>query len=493
MVRARDPVGVAAAVEEHQYLRSCVERLLDGAGQAWPEEVHAIVGKTLAFLGKIHHFHVGKPKPRRSLAQHVECACPAFGGVEPALEARRRAPHHDRALRELRAPDRHVAAVVARHLVLLVAAVVFLIHHHQAELPVWDRREHRAARAHHQSHLPAGHHVPLLVALRGGEPAVEDGHALVREARQQPAAGLRRERDLGHQHERGAPGRKRLRDEPHVDLGLARARHAEEEVLREAGVQRGAHRIHHGALRGRELGHGARAGALGTPLGLHAGAALGCQDSRGNKAFHGLRGAQLRAFRQVAHVHGPFARCGRPQRLHHALLLRRDPLRGTHRVFPAVRQVHERARHRAHAALHRGGRHGRKRHTHRAHVVRGDPLRKLHQLRGHRRRGGRAALDELELRKRHVRCRICRHHAHHHALHRRVAAPQRHAHVLAGAQVRKHRRHRVREAVGIAIDGPLHRHLRKQAHGAVAGSEQAHAWLVTPRPACAAPLPCRRR
>ena len=63
-----------------------------------------------------------------------------------------------------------------------------------------------------------------------GEPRVEQGDA-VAEARREAADGLRRERDLGHQHDRAAPALERRLGGGEVDLGLAGAGDAVQQEL----------------------------------------------------------------------------------------------------------------------------------------------------------------------------------------------------------------------------------------------------------------------
>src|SRR6185437_16828836 len=66
-------------------------------------------------------------------------------GIDPALEAGRRAAEDDDWALRARAHDRHFARVVARRFSLLVAGLVLLVDDDRAEIP--QRREDRRTRA----------------------------------------------------------------------------------------------------------------------------------------------------------------------------------------------------------------------------------------------------------------------------------------------------------------------------------------------------------
>ena len=95
-----------------------------------------------------------------------------------------------------------------------------------------ERREHRRARADRDPRVAAAQPRPLAQPRGLRQPGVQDRDE-VAEPRAKPRGELRRQRDLGHQHQRGAPGGERGRDHPQVDLGLAAAGHAVQEERRE--------------------------------------------------------------------------------------------------------------------------------------------------------------------------------------------------------------------------------------------------------------------
>ena len=98
-----------------------------------------------------------------------------------------------------RAHDRHLARVIARRLALLVARLVLLVDDDRAE--VLERREDRRARADGDALLAALEREPRVVALAVAQRAVQHGD-LVAEHGAEAIDGLRRERDLGHEHDR---------------------------------------------------------------------------------------------------------------------------------------------------------------------------------------------------------------------------------------------------------------------------------------------------
>ena len=124
------------------------------------------------------------------------------------------------------AVHRQVARRVARAFLLLVARVVFLIDHQQAQIR--HRREHRHARSQHQPRLARMRGQPALEPLRGRESAVHRHDALpaqMGKARFKPGLQLRREVDLGHHHQHLRLGvlRQDFGGGAQVHLGLAAA------------------------------------------------------------------------------------------------------------------------------------------------------------------------------------------------------------------------------------------------------------------------------
>ncbi len=133
---------------------------------------------------------------------------------------------------------------------------MLLVDDHKAQ--AHDRREHRAAGAQHDVGLPLAHPAVLGRPLGGGQRRVPDGHA-VAQARAQAPQELRRQGDLGDQHEAAHAAGARRGDGPQVHLRLARARHAVEQQAAPAGVQQAVDLGDRRRLVGVRLGRAVRA------------------------------------------------------------------------------------------------------------------------------------------------------------------------------------------------------------------------------------------
>ena len=156
-----------------------------------------------------------------------------------ALRARRRAAGDQQRAAPRSALGSDVARVVAGVALVLVGGVVLLVDHDQPQLR--DRREDRRARPDADARLALAQAPPLLVALPGCHPRVQDRDRLA-EAGAEASHDLRRQRDLRDHHDRPAALRERLLRRAQVDLGLARAGDA---------VQQHPPRLRRGALRAR--------------------------------------------------------------------------------------------------------------------------------------------------------------------------------------------------------------------------------------------------
>ena len=127
------------------------------------------------------------------------------------------------------------AGVVARVALVLEGRVVLLVDDDQPE--VGDRREDGGARADGDPRLAGAQAPPLVVALALAERGVQQRDG-VAEARLEAPDGLRRERDLRHEHDHALAALQRRGGGAQVDLGLARAGHAVQQ-MRSAALDRG--------------------------------------------------------------------------------------------------------------------------------------------------------------------------------------------------------------------------------------------------------------
>ena len=146
----------------------------------------------------------------------------------PGLRPRRGGADQQRGARPPRALGGHAARVVARVALVLVGGVVLLVDHHEPE-PL-DGREHRRARPDRDPRLAGAQPPPLVVALALAERGVQQRDG-VAEARLEAPDRLRGQRDLRHEHDHALPALERPRRGAQVDLGLARAGDAVQEVL----------------------------------------------------------------------------------------------------------------------------------------------------------------------------------------------------------------------------------------------------------------------
>ena len=90
-----------------------------------------------------------------------------------------------------------------------------------------------------------------------------------RETRREAPDELRREADLGHQHQHAAVAGEMPLGQPEIDLGLAAAGDAVQQPAVVAAVIRGLERIERGSLRGVGRGHGGRDRRSRLRSGLH--------------------------------------------------------------------------------------------------------------------------------------------------------------------------------------------------------------------------------
>ena len=149
----------------------------------------------------------------------------------PALGPRRGAPvDGDRAL-EGGALRRDRARVVARVGLLLVRGVVLLVDDHEPETA--HRREDRRACADDDPRLAPRDPIALVAPLGLAERRVENRHRVAEPLAKAPD-GLRRERDLRHEHDRAEAARERRLARLEVDLGLPAPGRPDEQEMRTA-------------------------------------------------------------------------------------------------------------------------------------------------------------------------------------------------------------------------------------------------------------------
>ena len=124
---------------------------------------------------------------------------PSGASEQLALERGRGAPENAHAPGAARAPDRHVARVVAHPLFLLEARVVLLVDDDEPQRPYG--REEGAAGADRDVDVARTKPAPHREPFAGRQPRVQH-RDVVAEARAEAGDELRRERDLGDEQDR---------------------------------------------------------------------------------------------------------------------------------------------------------------------------------------------------------------------------------------------------------------------------------------------------
>ena len=238
---ARDPAAgrtgqhrrIAAPVEEDQALLAALEAQLQAGQQRR--------GKSfLQFLApRVDDAHHGHGLGHRALGQFQQ-AIAARRGVMESFQRRRGGAEHDRDVQLVRAPDRHIARRIAQAFLLLEGGVVLLVDHDQ--LQARQRHEHGEPGAEHDVGVTRERFEETARARRIGHAAVGADHMRGGEARRDAAFQLRREGDLGHQHQRLAATGEDGIDGTQIDLGLAATGDAVQQHDVEAGlVEDGRH------------------------------------------------------------------------------------------------------------------------------------------------------------------------------------------------------------------------------------------------------------
>ncbi len=221
---------VAAPVEEDEALLAARDALVQRGDDLRRERRRRRAGAQAdGGLGQPAHVDQADRRPGRAADPLGQGEAPIAAQLRalPGLERRRRRAEDDEDALAPAAPDRQVARRVARAFLLLVRGVVLLVDDDDAEPR--QRREHREARAEDEVGQAELCRQPAAQPLRRRQPAVQGDDAPAGEAAREAVDQLRRQVDLGDQHEGLAPGRERQAGGAQVDLGLAAAGDAVEE------------------------------------------------------------------------------------------------------------------------------------------------------------------------------------------------------------------------------------------------------------------------
>ena len=211
----------------------------------------------------------------------------------------------------------HIARMVARRALGLIGVLLLLVNNEQAK--ILHGCKDRAARADDDAREARADALPLVIALRERQTAVQDGDR-VAEIGGKRLNHLRRQRDFRHKQDRALPRCKRLRDQVQVDKRLAAAGHAEEQRrLRIRRTQQCHQAGKHLLLRRRQ-----RRDRLRLPDVVHRAAEIGLGVDAHNALLHKRFHGASRRTGELAHFTGRRA-ADRAQQLQNCDLVLRAP------------------------------------------------------------------------------------------------------------------------------------------------------------------------
>ena len=248
VVAAQHPVAVqheghvAVGAAECRAAGAAVQRGRDPAAVQEQDRLAPVLGDRPELGEKRRRERVAGLAPEVDEPHGRQAAAEALAQLEPlealpALRPRRRAPVDGHRAFERGALGGDRARVVAGIGLLLVRGIVLLVHADEAE-PA-HRREDRRPRTDHDPRVTAGDPLPLVAALGVGQARMQERDR-VAEPCAEAADGLRRKRDLRHEHDRAQPALERGRRGLEVDLRLAASGRSVEQEVAAAPVESAA-------------------------------------------------------------------------------------------------------------------------------------------------------------------------------------------------------------------------------------------------------------
>ncbi len=222
---------------------------------------------------QIHDSHLRHASAADALRQ-AQFLVAALRRVVECFERRRRGAKHDRNVQALGADNGEIARRVTKAALLLVRSVVLLVDDDEPRRR--QRRKHGRSRADDEPRLAAIGAPPRVEPLPLGDSRMQHGE-LFAEPFAQTAHELRGQADLGHEQQCLAARRQFRCDEPQVNLGLAAARYAVQQIAAESLARRlrRRDRSEDAALIGGELGLGPSGGLCARATRACSGGAAG--------------------------------------------------------------------------------------------------------------------------------------------------------------------------------------------------------------------------
>ena len=219
---AGDDLARAAPVEKQDALLAAAQILLQLAVEHGADGAGIAAAQFLLHVGNNNIRQLAGVEPVRQR----EVMIAAGLGVITADDVRRRRAKQQQRIVLGAAELGHIARVVARRALGLIRVLLLLVDDEQTE--ILHRCKYRAARADDDARKTRADALPLVIALRERQTAVQDGDRVTEISRKR-LDHLRRQRDLRHEQDRALPRCERLRDQVQVDKRLAAAGHAEEQ------------------------------------------------------------------------------------------------------------------------------------------------------------------------------------------------------------------------------------------------------------------------
>src|ERR1700674_5017937 len=183
----------------------------------------------LKLLAQVHNLHA-RERPLRHARRQCQQLIFSVPRVMVSLERRCRRTQQRRRAFHLCADDRHIASVISGSFLLFVTVLLFFIDDDESD--IFQRREHRRTRPHHDARFAVPHAPPFARPLHVTQRRMQHCYAL--EPRAEPRSALpphpERQRDLRYENDRGLPPRQCLLHRPQIHFGLAAARHAMQQL-----------------------------------------------------------------------------------------------------------------------------------------------------------------------------------------------------------------------------------------------------------------------
>ena len=225
--------AAAPAVQQQDALLSPPQVFLQLSAEDLPH--HPGVARP-DFLFQVRHQHLRQCLPVISPAQQRLVIDPMLR-VPGGLHRRSGRPQDQGGLVPGAEVFGHVPGVIPGRVFRLIAALLLLVQDDQAH--VFQRGEDGGPGAQHHLDLAPADTLPLVVALRHPQGAVEHGH-LVPKTGGEPPHHLGRQHDLRHQDHGPPPPAQYFLNQTEIDLGLAAAGDAlEQHRLRLPGLRQG--------------------------------------------------------------------------------------------------------------------------------------------------------------------------------------------------------------------------------------------------------------